>query len=248
MSPNSKIPRNVTNTQQLRSMARRRSIKLRTISQTLSNKSEASGSTSDSHLGKMSRTIVGDHSDPIHGPRVEIPVEDPDKPSTDLRWIPRIVRRWWMIRGRSRSFLKAIQPSLTPDQLEAGEYKELKRERDKISAREGRRYIRVVSRTMLQIGNSIQSRALYTQKVRWLSIARDEGFTKIFLSLDLQHVPTYILPTRLNKDPRWTDDLAAAVGLPVSWAVGDFGAILTIHRSVEKAKERKRVTVEDLLK
>jgi hypothetical protein len=153
-----------------------------------------------------------------------------------------------MIRGRIRSFRNALHPKLTPDQLDIQELMELQKEMDRICKREAQRYIKVISRTMLQIGNSVQSDRLYFDLVKWSGFSRDETFTKIALILDKRHVPPYVLVSRLSKDPRWTEDLAAAIGLPVHWEVGAFGSILIIHRPVDPPKESRRViTVEDLL-
>jgi hypothetical protein len=229
-------------------MARRRGISLVTRSQVQIGRSDPLANRSESHDGSMSQERIGRHSEPVNPKDPGIPPpDDIDKASTDLRWVPRLVRRFWMIRGRIRSIRSALHPRLTPDELELRDYLELQKEMDRVCKKEFQRYKKVITRTMLQIGNSVQSDRLYFDLVKWRGFSRDEAFTKITLILDVQHVPAYVLVSRLGRDPRWTDDLAAAIGLPVHWEVGAFGALLTIHRPVEPPKEPRRgITVEDL--
>lgn len=247
MTEKSKIPPNIHNTSLLRSMARRRGIELKTRSQQFSNSSRTGENRSSSISGLSGESQSGYISKATPKSDVEILVESPDKPSTDLRRILGIVRRFWMVRGRIRLIWRSLFPRPTPDELELREFLKSEREINQICKREITKYIKVINLAMLQIGNSNNKKRIYSQMVRWTGFTRDEGFTKIVLVLDLKHVPEYVLFSRLNRDHKWTDDLTMAVGLPVHWAVGDFGVTLTIDRPVEDPKPRRRITVEDLL-
>jgi hypothetical protein len=230
-------------------MARRRGIKLTTISRKLRIQSELLSINSSAISGKMG----GPHeatSHPVHGKKVEIPVEDPDKPSTDLRPQPKgIIRKLKYLPGKVRNFWRILRPKLTPDELEVHDYLELEKRRDKACMQEGRRYGRIASSKLALLSNPGQNDTRNLKLVRWKMITRDEAFTKIILIMDLnpKHVPDYMLISKLPRDPLYTDDLAVAIGLPVHWDVGDFGVTLTIFRPVEKPIIRKKITVEDLI-
>jgi len=236
MSPRSKIPPTVHNTQLLRSMARRRGIRLTTTSQVQQSRSEILENRSDSRGGHMSQER-GDHiSQPVtHKDPGIPPPEDVMKPSTDLRWYPRILRWWWRTKGKFRLYRKSLFPRLTQEKREEKEWLELEREKDRICKVEGKKY---AARASEKLGG-----------VRWKMITRDEAGSKIGLVLDTNpaHLPSNLLVSKLNQIPFYTTDLAAAIGLPVTWLVGDFGAILMIQRPVEMKPKRRKITVEDLI-
>jgi hypothetical protein len=229
-------------------MARRRGITLETTSESLISRSDPLESRSTDHLGRLSQEQGGDHSEPVHGKKLEIPVEDPDKPSLSFKRPPKgIVRFFKYLPGRVRNFWRILRPKMTPDELEAEQYKREERVKDRICKREGKIYGKKVAVALRQISNSVQNEVAYFGLVRWKMITRDESFTKIILVMDVQHVPPGILVSRLGRDPRYTDDLAADFGLPVHWQVGLWGVNLIIFRPVEENPEKKKISVEDLI-
>lgn len=249
MPPRSKIPVNVRNTQLLRSMAKRRGIRLRTTSHVQQSRSEILANPSDSQGGRMSRVRDGRHSEPVNPKDPGIPPpEDVMKPSIDLRWHPRIQRWYWRIRGKFRTFFKANFPPPTPEQIEAREDEEAEKEKDKICLREGHIYGTVAAKKLAQLNGIDPYHLEHVQLVRWQEYLRDEYGSKIILVMDTdpRRLPPYLLLSRLTKDPAYTEDLSAAIGLPVEWEVGVEGVTLTIYRQVEKPR-RKSIKMEDLL-
>ena len=126
-------------------------------------------------------------------------------------------------------------PKTNPGKAQEKEWLELEREKDRICKVEGKKY---AARASEKVGG-----------VRWKMITRDEAGSKIGLVLDTNpaHLPSNLLVSKLNQIPFYTTDLAAAIGLPVTWLVGDFGAILMIQRPVEMKPKRRKITVEDLI-
>ena len=249
MTPRSKIPENVRNTQLLRSMAKRRGIRLQTTSESRSSRSEILANPSDSQDGRMSRTRGGRHSEPVNPKDPGIPpLDDVMKPSIDLRWHPRIQRWYWRIRGKIRTFLKANFPPLTLDQIEAREDERMEKEKDKICLRDGHTYGKVAAKKIAQLNGIDPYHPEKVQFVKWKKYLRDDSGSKIILVMDTdpRRIPPYLLLSRLTKDPAYTEDLAAAIGLPVKWEVGLEGVTLTIYRQVEKPR-RKSIKAEDLL-
>ena len=236
MTPRSKIPPTVHSTQLLRSMARRRGIRLETSSKIQQSRSEVLENRSNSQDGHMSQER-GDHiSQPVKHKDPGIPPpEDIMKPSIDLRWYPRILRWWWRVRGKFRLYRRSLFPKPTQDQQEEKAWLKFEREKDRICKVEGKRYAEQVSK---KLGG-----------VRWKMITRDEACSKIFLSLDVNpaHLPDNLLVSKLNQIPFYTTDLAAAIGRSLTWLVGDFGATLVIQRPVEAKPKRRKITVEDLI-
>ena len=245
MSPRSKIPVNITNTQLLRSMARRRGIRLRTSSKGMSNASEPLDNRSHERQGRFGRE-QGNTSQAINPKDPEIPPpEDVMKPSVDLRRIFGIVRKYWRIRGGVRRIWFALHSKPTQEELEEQEWRKVEGERNRICKQESKRYRRLVTLAMMRSGNS-------NRMVKWDLVARDQNFTKIILKLDTnpKHLPPYLVVSELNRDPSWTEGLEAAIGLPVEWEVGEVGALLTIHRPEDislREEVRREISVEDLL-
>jgi hypothetical protein len=201
----------------------------------------------EGHQGFYSNSYDGHHSHAINQKDPEIPPEeDPDEASTDLSWHPRIQRQWWMIRGKFRSYRRALFPKLTIDEREARTWEQGERRSNGICRREALKYIKVINLAMQRIGEDVTS-CYSTDLVSWRMIARDPAFKKIYLALDVENVPSYLMLSRLNKDPRWIDGIEQAIGVPVSWEIGKVGAILTIYRPVEQHPKVHRVTVDELL-
>lgn len=196
----------------------------------------------------MSRAHDNHYSEATGGKDPEIPLENPDRPSTNLKWVPRIVRRWWRIRGKVRTFWKAVHPKLTDDELEAREYIKAEEIKDRTCRADGRRYGKIVAKKLAQLAGQDPYQTKHVELVKWKDIQRDESFSKIVLVMNTRpkDLPSYILFSDLTRAPAYTEDLAAAISLPVKWSVGVEGVTLTITRNEEKP-ERKRIKAEDLL-
>jgi hypothetical protein len=251
MPPKSKIPTRIKNTNLLRSMARRRGIRLETISQEQSSQSDLLDNRSKSHGGHMGQAR-GEHISEAtthRDPNIPAP-ENIDKPSVDLSRHSKIKWLWWRIRGRLRLYRRSLFPKRTQEEIEDRAWKKQEREYNKICKREARGYMKTISLAMARIGQEIQGGPVSTKKVSWSMVTRDEAFTKIILCLDPNpaHQPAYLMLSTLNKDTRWSNGLSAALGTRVSWQVGDFGAICTILRPGEEPKNKRSIKVEDLLR
>jgi len=238
MTTTSKIPHTVTNTNLLRSMARRRGIFLRTISRVFHNSAAPTENVAASRNGAMSMDHTS-QSSPLHGRRVEIPVENPDLPSTDLRRKPRgIIRTLKYLPGKIKNFLRILRPPLTPDQLEAREFARVEKSRDTLAIREGRRYGIQTSNKLAQLGmrellNSPDpNKPRHLKLCRWSMITRDELFTKIVLRMNTnpKHLPAYVRVSELGRNPLYSDELLPTIGHFVKWDSDDYGVTLTIFR------------------
>lgn len=249
MPPKSKIPRTVTDTRLLRSMARRRGITLKTSSRAFDNSSETSNLTSEVINGKMGKERSSTSRQNYHK-KIEIPVEDPDKPSTDLRWKPKgIIRRLKYLPGKIRNFWRILRPPLTDEEQEAFDFTREEKIKDKLCNQEGRRYGARAAAKLAQIHNPRLNDTRQVKLIRWTMITRDEAFSKIILQMDTnpKRLPPYVLVSRLAADPAYSDDLAAAIGLPVKWDVCKDGVTLTIYRPVTEPTKPREITIEDLL-
>ena len=255
MTPKSKIPKTVTDTQLLRSMARRRGIILRTISRVFRHSASPTENVASTRNGKMGVDHTS-QSTPLHGKRVDIPVEDPDKPSTDLSRKPKgIIRKLKYLPGKLRHFWQILRPPLTPDQLEALEFSKLEKSRDRLAQKEGRRYGIQTSNKLAQLGmrellNSPDpNKPRKLKLVRWSMITRDELFTKIVLRMNTnpKHLPAYVRVSELGRDQLYSDELLPTIGHFVKWDSDDYGVTLTIFRhGLDGLPEF--VTTEDLWK
>ena len=195
-------------------------------------------------------------STPLHGKRVDIPVEDPDKPSTDLSRKPKgIIRKLKYLPGKLRHFWQILRPPLTPDQLEALEFSKLEKSRDRLAQKEGRRYGIQTSNKLAQLGmrellNSPDpNKPRKLKLVRWSMITRDELFTKIVLRMNTnpKHLPAYVRVSELGRDQLYSDELLPTIGHFVKWDSDDYGVTLTIFRhGLDGLPEF--VTTEDLWK
>jgi hypothetical protein len=88
-----KLPPGIRDMHLLIPMAKRRGISIEHSSRDLSSSSEPVESSSREIEGKLSRPVSAE-SRPIEGKIKEIEVDDPDKPSTDLRWHPKGILLW----------------------------------------------------------------------------------------------------------------------------------------------------------
>jgi hypothetical protein len=190
MTLKSKIPPNVTDARLLKSMARRRGIKLGTTSQAYISTSETAESTSGAATSDPSVEISGPISEPVNGKPVVIPLEDPDQPSVDLRRQPKGIIRWIKyLPGRIRRFYQILNPPLTPEQLEGRELFKLEKSRNKLGGREARKYARLASEKLAQLGlrellnSPSPDKPKRLKLVRWGMWTRDQLFTKIILSM-----------------------------------------------------------------
>ena len=213
MNSKDKIPAVVHDRKTLVRMANRRGIRLGTTSQAFSNTSEAAEKTSAEHSGEISQEYSGPISEPTHGKPVEIPVEDPDKPSTDLSRKPRGLIRWIkFLPGRIKRFWLILFPILTEEQLQEKRW-------NRLALREGRKFGRVAADILASLGlKELQNspdpnKPKHLKKVSWDGIWRDELFTKIVLSMRLEAKfrPAYVHFSELSRDPLYSKDRKSVV-------------------------------------
>ena len=232
-----RLPTDVTDMQIIRSHARRNGIQLRHSSTAHSSAAIDLTSSARARKGRLAR----DHaaiSEPI-GKEVKIPLEDVDKPSTDLRRPLRgillklkrfpgwIVGRWLI-----------LHPPLTPDQVEERAALALEKARDKLCRREARIYARRVSQKLAQLGlrelltSPSQDKPRKLKLCRWRLVTRDALFTKIVMVLetDPRSLPSYVQVSKLAKDPLYSDELLPTINHYVRWDSSDAAVTLTIFR------------------
>lgn len=238
MTIKSKIPKNISNTQQLRGMARRRGIRLQTTSRAFEESAKPVENIAAPRNGELG-TDHTSQSRPLHGKRIDIPLEDPDKPSTDLRRKPRgIIRKLKYLPGRIRNFWRILRPLPTPDELEAQEFARIEKQRNVLCQREGKRYGIQTSNKLAQLGmrellNSPDpNKPRHLKLVRWSMITRDALFTKIVLRMNTnpKHLPAYVRVSELGRDPLYSDELLPTIGHFVKWDSDDYGVTLTVFR------------------
>ena len=104
MTVTSKIPPSIHDTGLVRSMSRRRGIHLTTRSKAQLNSSEALKATSTVIAGVAG--VEHENQSQVIGKKdADIPLENVDKPSTDLRRKPRGLVRWFKyLPGRIRNY------------------------------------------------------------------------------------------------------------------------------------------------
>jgi hypothetical protein len=255
MAIKSKIPENITNTQLLRSMARRRKISLKTISQEHNNQSKPVKNIAASHSGKMSDTHAS-QSEAIHNKPHDVNVLDPDKPSIDLKKQPKGIIRWIKyLPGRIRRYYRIMRPLPTEEELENREARRIEKSRDKLCIREGNKYGRLASDKLAQLGmrellNSPDpNKPKKLKKVRWSMMTRDALFNKIVLRMDTnpRHLPTYVRVSELGRNPIYSDEMLPTLGKYSQWSSEEYGVSLTVFRhGLEGLPEY--VTTNDLWK
>lgn len=238
MTAKSKIPTTIHNTQLLVSMSNRRGKKLGSTSQAYSSHSEKAESTSKAIKGKMSKGHSS-QSRPVKGKPIEIPVEDPDKPSTDLRRKPKGIIRWVKyLPGRVRRFWWILNPPLTEDELEGKEELRKLISRTKLVKREAHKYEKLASGKLAQLGERELLNSPSPDKpkrlklVKWDVAAWDELFTKIILSMrtDPKHLPAYVKISELARDPLYADEMLPTLGHFTKWECDEAGVRLIIFR------------------
>jgi hypothetical protein len=238
MTPHSKIPENITDTNQLRSMARRRGIKLSTRSQPQKNSSVVLESVASEVSGDPGQEH-SNLSQPTPRTKTNIPLEDPDKPSTDLRRHPRGIIRWAkLLPGRIKRYWLILRPPLTPEQMEQREFEKLERYRDRLCKREARKYMHILSRKLGQlgereiIGNNTEGKPRKLRLVRWTGIARDELFTKIILRMDTDpaHLPSYVRVSDLGRREYYADEMLPTLAHYMEFKSDEAGVFAIIYR------------------
>lgn len=238
MTVKSKIPRTVRDTNQLRSMARRRGIKLETRSQSQSNTSKSLKNTSAEINGSVGQEHEN-RSAPTPDSKVEIPLENPDKPSIDLRRKPKGIIRWFKyLPNRIRNFWLILRPPLTPDELEKREFLKLENSRNKLAQRECRKYGNLISEKLAQlgerevIGNNTPDKPRKIKKVRWSMFTRDALFTKLILRMnsDPRHLPQSVRVSELGRKDLYSDEMLPTLGHYMDFKSDEAGIFAVVFR------------------
>jgi len=238
MSPRSKIPHTVNNTNQLRSMARRRGIELRTRSQSHKSASEALNSVSSEINGTPGKEYLN-RSEPSPKSKVNIPLANPDKPSTDLRPKPKGIIRWIKyLPGRIRNFKDILFPIPTPEELERKEFLKLERKRNKLAIKECRKYGKLISEKLAQlgerevIGNNTPDKPRKFKKIRFSLFSRDELFTKLILRVDTKpgHLPVYVRLSDLGRREFYSDEMLPTLAHFMEFKSDEAGVFAIVYR------------------
>ena len=238
MTIRSKIPTNITDTNQLRSMERRRGILARKISRLFHNQSTPLHNIASSQNGKMS-SDRSSLSRPVRNKKHDVPVDDPLKPSIDLRRKPKGIIRWAkLLPGRVKRFYLTLFPALTDEEIETREIERKEKEKDKLCIREARMYGKLASNKLAQLGmrellNSPDpNKPKRLKQVHWSMITRDALFNKIVLRMDTNpaHLPTYVRVSELGRNPLYSDEMLPTLGKYSQWNSEDWGVGLTIFR------------------
>jgi len=238
MSPRSKIPHTVNNTNQLRSMARRRGIELRTRSQSHKSASEALNSVSSEINGTPGKEYLN-RSEPSPKSKVDIPLANPDKPSTDLRRKPKGIIRWIKyLPGRIRNFKDILFPIPTPEELERKEFLKLERKRNKLAIKECRKYGKLISEKLAQlgerevIGNNTPDKPRKFKKIRFSLFSRDELFTKLILRVDTKpgHLPVYVRLSDLGRREFYSDEMLPTLAHFMEFKSDEAGVFAIVYR------------------
>ena len=238
MTPRSKIPHTVNNTNQLRSMARRRGIELRTRSQSHKSASEALNSVSSEINGTPGKEYLN-RSEPSPKSKVNIPLANPDKPSTDLRRKPKGIIRWIKyLPGRIRNFKDILFPIPTPEELERKEFLKLERKRNKLAIKECRKYGKLISEKLAQlgerevIGNNTPDKPRKFKKIRFSLFSRDELFTKLILRVDTKpgHLPVYVRLSDLGRREFYSDEMLPTLAHFMEFKSDEAGVFAIVYR------------------
>ena len=238
MSPRSKIPPNIKDTNMLRSMEGRRGILARKLSRDFENQSKPLQNTSTSKNGRMAT----DHtslSSSTHNKKHDVQVEDALKPSIDLKRKPRGIIRWAKyLPGRIKRFFRIINPRPTPEELEERRLARIEKEKDKLCIKEAKIYGKLASNKLAQLGmrellNSPDpNKPKKLKQVHWSMITRDALFNKIILRMDTnpKHLPTYVRVSELGRNPLYSDEMLPTLGKYSQWSSEDWGVALTVFR------------------
>lgn len=221
----------------IRSWAKRHGVRLDHTSRTLGNKSSNLNTTSRARPGKPAKNIAA-LSTPIKH-KIEIPLEDIDHPSTNLkRPLRGLLLKIIRLPGSIKRYWYMLRPPLTIDQQEQLELERLERSRDKLCIREARLYARKAANKLAQLG---ERELLYSQaadkpkrmkKVNFDCVARDELFTKVMLHLncDPASLPAYVKVSELALKPLYADELLPTMQHYVKWDSNEAGVFLTVFR------------------
>ncbi len=218
-------------------MARRNGIRLDHTSHALTNSSGKLEAVGKSKIGRDSRELDAT-SEPI-GKKFEVPLEQVDKPSVNLkRPLRGILLKLKHLPNWFRSRWLILHPKLTPDQLEERHALAVQRARDKLAMREGRAYARLVSHKLAQLGmreiinSPSPDKPRRLKLVKWSMVSRDELFTKVVLRMntDPRSLPSYVQVSKLALDPLFANELLPTLAHFVKWDCNDGGVFLTIFR------------------
>jgi hypothetical protein len=238
MTPQSKIPRNIKDTNLLRSMFHRRGMDLSTTSRHHKASAETIIAVADPKDGQPGQ----DHSNlsvPVRGKKKEIDLDDPDHPSTDLRKHARgLIRKIKQFPGKVRNLYTILRPPLTPDQAEKKEFERVEKARNALCMKEAKFYARQLSDKLAQLGerellgSPDPNKPRKLKKCRWSMISRDELFTKIILRMNTnpRHLPSYVKVSELARNPLYADECLPTLGHFVKWTSDDWGVAVTVYR------------------
>jgi hypothetical protein len=239
MTPKSKIPTSIHDNQLLRSMENRRGIQAKTTSRAHANSSAALTSISTDIKGGPGQEH--EHlSETAGNSKVEIAVQEPNKPSTDLRRKPRGIIRWFKyMPGRIRSFWRMLYPLPTPDELERREFEKLEHYRNRLAVRECRKYGRLISEKLAQlgereiIGNNTENKPRKIKKVHFSMYSRDQLFTKLILRIDTdpRHLPSYVRLSDLGRREFYSDEMLPTLGHYLVFISNEAGVFAVVYRA-----------------
>lgn len=227
-----KVPSKVRDRKTLVRLANHHVIKLGTTSQAFSSTSEAGEMISAAAVGEISQEFSGPISKPSDARAIEIPVEDPDKPSVDLRRRPKGLIRWIKyLPGRIKRFWFIFFPILTEEQLQEKRW-------NKLTLLEGRKYARTAAELLGSLGmeqlqdSPSPDKPKRLKRIVFGGIWRDELFTKIVLSvrLETKYRPDRVHFSDLSRDPLYSNELLMPMHHYTKWEGDEAALTLTIFR------------------
>jgi len=246
-----KLPPGIRDMHLLIPMAKRRGISIEHSSRDLSSSSEPVESSSREIEGKMTKPISAE-SRPISGKIKEIEVDDPDKPSTDLRWHPKgILLRIIRLPGTIKRNWEIFYPPKTEAEQKEKQDLETLKSRTTLVKKEIHKYARQISKDLGQLGKKELIFAPDQGAVKRLKLVRfecaswDELFNKLVLKVNSDTLPDNVSLSQLALDPKYSLDLAPRVGHDIKWESDNSGCRVTIFRK-GKSGIPDFVTIEEL--
>lgn len=238
MTAHSPIPKNITDLNLLRSMKRRRGLHMITRSKThqsVSSPTSATSSEIQGHPGEEASHL----SETVPGSNVDIPLADPENPSTDLRHHARgLIRKIKLFPNRVRRYWMILFPPLTPEQVEDLEIRKKVKLFNKLCRKECKKYGRVISDKLAQlgqreiIGNNTEGKPRKIIKIRYTKFGRDELFTKCILRIDTdpRHLPSYVRLTDLGNKDYYSDEMLPTLAHFMEFKSDEGGAFAVVYR------------------
>jgi hypothetical protein len=212
----SPLPRRKLDFRTMLSIARHHGIKLQTVS-TRMTATGTPGQNSSAERGATSLTRDSLSASTNKHP-VEIPVENPGRPSVSLKkHLKGIIYKIVRFPGRIRHLKQVLRPQPTEEEKAQLEYLAEQKRFDRLCLREGRIYANWISRKLAQLGEremmlvpGNQGVKRKMKRCRFDMVTRDERFNFLVLRLntDPKYLPAHVEVAKLSRpDSHVADEL-----------------------------------------